>query len=85
MSSPTSTASTSQPPIAAETNATSVTEEERKAIFAVFDKYGEGLVEWRFVSQNLHPPRLHEVLRLLVQEGAVKRVEAADAVRYSRG
>jgi hypothetical protein len=72
------------PTSASKPTATSVTVEERKAVFVVFDKYGDALVEWRFESQNLRPPRLHEVLRLLAQEGAVNRVEAADAVRYSR-
>jgi hypothetical protein len=58
--------------------------EERRAVFAAFDKYGERLVEWRFEGPKLRQPRLHIVLLTLVHEGVVKREEATDAVRYSR-
>jgi hypothetical protein len=92
MNSPASAAGTSRPPTSvSKPMVTSVTMEERKAIDATFDKYGDHLVEWKFetdkkspLDRQLRQPRVHEVLLALVQEGTVKREEAADAVRYSR-
>ena len=82
--SPALAGSTSQPSILAPiARDTSVSEEERRAILAAFDKYGERLAEWKFEGPKLRQPRLHFVLLALVHEGIVKHEAAVGAV-YSR-
>jgi len=64
--------------------ATFVTAEERKAILTALDKAGKPLVVWMLCENSkISQRRLEEILPVLVSEGFVKRVDAADAVRYS--
>jgi DNA-binding IclR family transcriptional regulator len=60
--------------------------QERGAVLTALDRAGKPLVMWKLSeSSKIGQSRLHGVLAVLVREGAVKRVEAPDAVRYSRG
>jgi hypothetical protein len=62
-----------------------VREEERKAVLEALDKADTPVLMWRLSeSSKIAQRRMEEILPVLVQEGAVNRVEAADAVRYSR-
>ena len=63
-----------------------MTADERSAVFEALDKAGTPLLPWMLSkSSKIDEQRLEEILPVLVREEFVKRVEAADAVRYSRG
>jgi hypothetical protein len=65
--------------------ATFVTGQEREAVRRALDEAGKPLVMWKLAeTSKLAQRRIEEILPILVGEGLVKRVEAADAVRYSR-
>ena len=86
ISSSVSTGTTSRPPTPAKPTATVVTVEEREAVLKALNKAGKPLVMWKLSeSSGIPQRRLERILAFLVREGIVKRVEAADAVRYSGG
>jgi very-short-patch-repair endonuclease len=86
ISSPGSAGSTSRPPTTvSKPTATFVTGQEREAVRRALDEAGKPLVMWKLAeTSKLAQRRIEEILPILVGEGLVKRVEAADAVRYSR-
>ncbi|MFH1924395.1 MAG: DUF559 domain-containing protein [Planctomycetota bacterium] len=65
--------------------ATIVSVQEKMAVCKALDEAGEPLIPWKLAkSSKIDQGRLEEILPVLVREGFVKRVEAAEAVRYSR-
>jgi hypothetical protein len=62
-----------------------VSAQERKAILEAITEAGKPLVMWKLAEcSKIVQRRLEKILPVLVFEGFVNRLEAADAVRYSR-
>lgn len=63
-----------------------VSAKERNAVFKALDEAGRPLITWQIVAKcpGISQRRMEELLPLLVHEKTVKRVEAANGVRYSR-
>jgi len=81
-----SSSSISKPARAASKAAdTLISEDEKQKILSALDKAGKPLVMWKLSeSSGIPQPRLERILGVLVRQGTVNRVEAADAVRYCR-
>lgn len=65
---------------------TIVTPEEKHAVLRALNEAGRLLVTWQVVEKcpRISQERMEEILPILVCQGDVKRIEGADAVRYSR-
>jgi len=84
-SSPAFTENTSRPPAPAKPTTTVVSVQERQAVFKVFDESAGPFIMWQLAERSkISQQRIEEIIPVLVREGLVKRLEFADAVRYSR-
>ena len=62
-----------------------VTGEERQAVFKAFDEAAEPLLMWKLAEKSkIDQRRIEKIIPILVDEGFVKRVETAHAVKYCR-
>ena len=87
LSSAASTGTTSGPPTPlSKPPATVVSVAEREAVRKALDEASGPLIPWQVVERcpKIAQRRMEEILPVLVGEGLVRRLEAADAVRYSR-
>ena len=65
--------------------ATIVSEVEREAVCRALDVAGRPLLPWQLVEPSgISQQRIEEILPVLVDEGAAKRLETAVAVKYTR-
>lgn len=85
MSSPASSRSPSSAPPPAKPTTTVVSVQEREAVFKALDEAGRPLIMFQLAERSkISQPEIEKIVPILVREGAVKRVEADDAVRYTR-
>lgn len=62
-----------------------VTMQERQAVLKALDDFENPLVMWKVaVCSKITEQRIEEILPVLMREGLVDRVDAPDAVRYTR-
>lgn len=82
---PASTGNTSQASARMSTLRGALCAAEREAVCKALDEAGKPLIAWQIAERSgIRQQRMEKILPVLVEEGCLKRLDTASAVKYSR-